>query len=156
MSLVTVDEMEGKFETLFESITGITEYYADEPAAIQSRALPCVITYPESATYSTQRPGANMVSVRRQWRVVLLVREVTQGRDTQVQQEVKPFLTRVPEKLAAYRQITLVDGKGFSLDITNGGDKGPEPIPFAGITYGGAQFTFFTVTETQVQPLTSL
>lgn len=153
MSLVTLDEMEAAFNTVFTGVDNIVAYYADEEPAIQSRALPCIITYPGRASYGTVNRGTWMLSVTREWEALLLAIEAGQGRDTQAQQAVKPFLSSVPVQLATYPNITVTSGNGFHVELPqNSGDNGPEFIQFADVVYGGARFRFSTRTETVVQP----
>lgn len=150
MAQITVDAQKSALATLLAAITGVTKVHEDRPDALQARELPCIVIVPGPARYTQRDRGDNHITITRRWYLRLYVKESTAGREFQAEQEVDPFLTRVPDQLAQYPVVTLEDGTAFDLSLDGGGDRGPTTMAYADKDYAGSQFDVETVTEEYV------
>lgn len=152
MASITVEEQQAVIKPILETVDGIVSVEVNLPDAVKSDTLPMLVLWPREATYDRRSDGAHEYRVRRRWVVLLLVLESAQGREWYSDSAVKPFLTTIPDKLAAYPQVKLDDGRSFDLDLHQGGDRGADPLTYKKKSYAGTGFTFYTVTETTINP----
>lgn len=151
--MITIEEQQDALQPIFAGVTGITEYLTDFPDAIQPSQLPCLITVASEATYDRDTYGADSLLIRRRWEAILLIKLRDPVREFQSEADVKPYLTSIPLALAAHPTITLDDGRGFQVELNQGGDRGTRGVKYNGNTYTGSLFYFFTVVEDTVDPV---
>lgn len=152
MASITVPEQEEAIQPILVAVSTIKTALYDFPDEVQSRDLPMIITSPGEATYDRREDGKTGYRVRRRWSALLLVKEVAKGREFQAESEAKPFLTVVPDALAAHPRVKLPDGRAFNLELHQGGDRGATPVTYNQKLYAGTVFTFYTETLTRIEP----
>ena len=142
MSQITIEEIEDALVPFFQAIDGLVTVWTDFPDEIQSRELPAVVLSPKTASYDRETYGVDSLLVRREWRAVLFAAEGVIGREFQPEQAAKPFLSRLPDALAALGRVVLDDGRGFDALLHGRGDTGVASIPYNGRVYVGVSVSF--------------
>jgi hypothetical protein len=153
MAHITVEQQQVAIQTLLATVSGITTVKIDLPEAVKAEDLPMLILMPKEATYDRRSDGTNGYRVRRRWSLLLLVLAAAQGREFYSDQAVKPFLTSVPELLAAYPQIKVENKYVFNLDLHQGSDRGADPLVYKKQSYAATAFTFFTEIVTAIKAI---
>lgn len=153
MTQITIDEQKTALAPVLAAIYGISKVYEERPEALQPRALPCITLTPGAAVYRYGERGAGHVFITRKWYLRLYVMVSTEGREYQAELAVHPFLTRIPDKLAQYPEVSITGNKAFRLSLDGGGDRGPILMTYAEMDYSGTEFEIETITEEYVTPV---
>ena len=138
------------------SVEGVKTKFKRWPREIQNNQLPAVLLSVGEGSYriSGQALGSRELVIERNFTLWLYAQRLVQGQEYAAEEAAEPYLTRVPDALAALRRLTTSEDDGervFDVLIEGGSDSGLEMMEYAGQQYVGMSVRLLTVTEEPIE-----